>query len=151
MPCVRNIFEMIFRKTTMYRMYIYVYAYTYMWYFKNVFKPVFVRHAWGNLECFPSLGSDPLFFLCSLLTCSTGSLLLASATFPHLGYQWGVFWVSDALLIGLFYIDVRAPYRNAVGLLGCLYTLMYLLCFDTYIIFGYYLWYIYFSYYVCFK
>ena len=64
--------------------------------------------------------------------------------FSHLGYQWGVFWVSNAFLIGLFYIDVRAPYRDVVGLLVCLYTLMYLLYFDTYIIFEYYLWYIYF-------
>ena len=36
--------------------------YTCMWYFLNIFKTVFGRHAWGALECSPSLGLTPVCF-----------------------------------------------------------------------------------------
>ena len=58
-----------FSKVLLCSVYIFsIYIYTCMWYFLNVFKTVFVRHAWGALECSPSLGLTPVCFcLCFFL------------------------------------------------------------------------------------
>ena len=87
--------------------------------FKLFSKQSCMRHTWGNLECYYSLGPDPF-------VCMFAWFLLSKFTDFGFG-NFSAYWIpvkclliSDVLFIKLSCVDVGALDQDALELLDCL-------------------------------